>query len=70
MFAPAKTPSPVVARLHAETVKALNTPAVKARLAKIGADPTPMTLKEFDAFVKREIEINAALVKAAGIKIN
>ena len=70
MFAPAKTPPAIVARLNAETVKALNSPAVIERLAKSGAEPMPMTLAEFDAFVKKEIDINAALVKAAGIKIN
>ncbi|MGH6767710.1 MAG: Bug family tripartite tricarboxylate transporter substrate binding protein [Xanthobacteraceae bacterium] len=70
MFAPGKTPPAIVARLNTETVKALANPTVKARLAKLGADPMPMTPKEFDAFVKKEIEINAALVKAAGIKIN
>jgi tripartite-type tricarboxylate transporter receptor subunit TctC len=70
MFAPVKTPAAIVARLNAETVKALADPTVIARLAKLGADPLPMTPQEFDAFVKKEIEINAALVKAAGIKIN
>jgi tripartite-type tricarboxylate transporter receptor subunit TctC len=70
MFAPSKTPPAIVARLNAETVKALNNPVVIARLAKSGAEPMPMTLAEFDTFVKKEIEINAALVKAAGIKIN
>jgi tripartite-type tricarboxylate transporter receptor subunit TctC len=70
MFAPAKAPPAIVARLNAETVKALGNPAVIARLAKSGAEPMPMTLAQFDAFVKKEIEINAALVKAAGVKIN
>jgi tripartite-type tricarboxylate transporter receptor subunit TctC len=70
MFAPAKTPAAIVARLNAETVKALADPAVKTRLATLGADPLPMTPKEFDAFVEKEIEINAAVVKAAGVKIN
>jgi tripartite-type tricarboxylate transporter receptor subunit TctC len=70
MFAPAKTPAAIVARLNAETVKALADPVVKGRLAKLGADPLPMTPKEFDAFVNQEIEINAAVVKAAGVKIN
>jgi tripartite-type tricarboxylate transporter receptor subunit TctC len=70
MFAPAKTPDAIVQRLNAETVKALADPTVKERLAKLGADPMPMTPKEFDAFVDKEIEINAVLVKAAGIKIN
>ena len=70
MFLPAKTPAAIAARLNAETVKALKNPAVMARLDKSGAEPMPMTLAEFDAFVKKEIDINAALVKAAGIKIN
>jgi tripartite-type tricarboxylate transporter receptor subunit TctC len=30
----------------------------------------PMAPAEFDAFIKQEIEVNAALVKAANIKIN
>ena len=41
-----------------------------ARLDKAGAEPMPMSPAEFDAFVRKEIDINAALVKAAGIEIN
>ena len=70
LFAPVKTPAAILARLHEETIKALKNPAVIARLAKAGAEPMPMSPKEFDAFVRKEIEINAVLVKAAGIEIN
>jgi tripartite-type tricarboxylate transporter receptor subunit TctC len=70
MFLPVKTPSAIATRLHEETVKALKNPAVVARLDKAGAEPMPMTPKEFDAFVHKEIDINAVLVKAAGIPIN
>jgi tripartite-type tricarboxylate transporter receptor subunit TctC len=70
MFLPVKTPAPIAARLHEETIKALKNPAVIARLDKVGAEPKPMSPKEFDAFVRKEIDINATLVKAAGIEIN
>ena len=35
-----------------------------------GADPMPMTPDTFDAHVRKEIELNRELVKAAGIKVN
>jgi tripartite-type tricarboxylate transporter receptor subunit TctC len=70
MFAPAATPKTIIEKLNAETVKALRDPAVKEKLAKAGGDPLPMAPAEFDAFIKQEIEVNAALVKAANIKIN
>jgi tripartite-type tricarboxylate transporter receptor subunit TctC len=70
MFLPVKTPAAIATRLHEETVKALKSPAVVARLDKAGAEPMPMTPKEFDVFVHKEIDINAVLVKAAGIEIN
>jgi tripartite-type tricarboxylate transporter receptor subunit TctC len=70
MFLPVKTPAPIAARLHEETLKALKNPAVIARLDKVGAEPMPMSPAAFDQFVRKEIDINATLVKAAGIEIN
>ena len=35
-----------------------------------GGDPLPMQPAAFDAFIRKEIEINAALVKAAKIQMN
>lgn len=69
MFAPAATPKPIVDRLNAETVKALGAASVKEKLKNTG-DPMPMTPAEFTAFVNKEIDINAELVKATGVKIN
>ncbi|MBM3530612.1 MAG: tripartite tricarboxylate transporter substrate binding protein [Alphaproteobacteria bacterium] len=69
-WAPAKTPRAIVDRLNAETVKALANPSVKEKLARIGGDPLPMKPADFDKFVNKEIDINATLVKAAGVKIN
>jgi tripartite-type tricarboxylate transporter receptor subunit TctC len=70
MFAPAATPKAIVERLHAETMRALKDPAVREKLAKVGADPLPMQPAEFDSFIKKEIEVNAALVRAAKLQVN
>jgi tripartite-type tricarboxylate transporter receptor subunit TctC len=70
LFAPAATPRDIIDRLHAETAKALDEPAVKDALTKLGAETMEMTPAQFDAFVRAEIEVNAALVKAAGIQPN
>jgi len=69
-WAPAGTPKAIVDKLNAETVKALQNPAVKAKLTTIGADPLPMAPAAFDAFVKKEIDVNGTLVKASGVQIN
>jgi tripartite-type tricarboxylate transporter receptor subunit TctC len=70
MFAPAKTPPNIRAKLYAEMAKALQTPAVRDKLKALGADPMPLDSAQFDALVKQEIETNTQLVKAAGIKVN
>lgn len=67
-FAPAKTPRPIVDRLARELQIALETPSVRARFAALGADPMPMGPLEFDAFVRKEVDLNVAIVKAVGIK--
>jgi hypothetical protein len=48
----------------------LDDPAVKEKLKGIGGDPLPMSPSQFGAFVKKEIDINATLVKASGVQIN
>jgi tripartite-type tricarboxylate transporter receptor subunit TctC len=70
MFAPARTPKAIVDKLNAETVKVLSDPDVKEKLGKIGGDPLPMKPADFDIFIKKEIDVNATLVKAAKIQIN
>jgi tripartite-type tricarboxylate transporter receptor subunit TctC len=56
--------------LYRETEKALRTPGVMDKFKPQGIEPMPMTSAEFDALIKREIEINIALVKAANLKFN
>ncbi len=69
MMAPAKTPRDIVNRLHDEVVKALASPEVKERFAKLGADAWTLRPEQFDAYIKDEIKSNAVLVKAAGLQV-
>jgi tripartite-type tricarboxylate transporter receptor subunit TctC len=68
MFLPAKTPREIVDKLNRETLKALQEPKVRDKLAALGFEPMVMTPAQFAAHVEREIAVNAALVKAAGFK--
>jgi len=69
-FAPSKTPRPLIERLGRELRTALETPAVREKFSAMGADPMPMTPQEFDAHIRKEVDLNASIVKAAGIKPN
>ncbi|MFY9512474.1 MAG: tripartite tricarboxylate transporter substrate binding protein, partial [Rubrivivax sp.] len=69
LFAPAKTPKAIVARMHDEVAKVLAMPDVKERLDKLGANPMPMGQQAFEKYLDDETAAAAALVKAAGIKL-
>ncbi len=68
LFVPARTPRDIVERLHQETLKALQAPKVRERMSMMAVDPLVMTPNEFDAYVEKEIALNAALVLKIGIK--
>ena len=68
IMAPAGTPKPIVDKLNAEINKAINRPDVKAAWDKQGAVPLAMSPSEFDAFLRKDIEKWAKVVKSAGIK--
>ena len=70
VFAPAKTPRDVVNRLNKEIVSVLQTQKVRERLATVGVDPMIMSPSDFDAFIRSPIEMDAALVKKIGLKID
>ena len=59
---PAKAPRAIVDRLHEETRKALNVPAIQERLATFGVEPMPMSVDEFAKFYHDDV---AAIVKLA-----
>ena len=70
VLAPAKTPRPIINRLHDEVQKALALPAVQEKLKAQGVEPMPMTPREIDTMIAKEIVQNIKLAKAAGLKFN
>ena len=66
--APAKTPRPIIDRLHGEIVRALNTAELRERLQGLGADPVGNTPEQYTAFMQNEIAKWGKVIKAAGIK--
>ena len=69
LLAPAATQKPVIARLHAEAVKALRAPDVVERLTAAGVDIQTTTPKAWGEFVAAEISKWSRVVKEAGVKV-
>lgn len=69
MWAPARTPADIVARIQAEVVKALAASDIKARLADLSAEGIGDTPEQFAAFSRAESERYGKIIKAAGIRI-
>jgi len=68
LFAPAGAPREIVERLNRETLKALQMPKVRERLAGLGVDTMPMSPDEFAAHVAREVSLNEGLARKASLK--
>jgi tripartite-type tricarboxylate transporter receptor subunit TctC len=68
LFAPARTPAPVVARLQREIARVVQLPDVKERFAALGVDSVGGTSEALGRQVARDIEKWTAVAKAAGIK--
>ena len=70
VVAPAGTPKPIIDKLNAEIVKALNTPEMRQRLADDGAEVEPSTPAELARFVHTEIAKWAQAVKDSGAQVD
>jgi tripartite-type tricarboxylate transporter receptor subunit TctC len=71
VFAPAGTPGAIVNRLHADLVKAMQTPEVRAKLEGIGADGSvSRSPEEFAALVRADTARYARIVKDIGLRID
>ncbi len=70
LLLPAKTPRDIVMKLHDATAKTMATPEVRERFTSVGADPLIMTPEEFTTFIRKDIEVWAAVAKASGVKID
>jgi tripartite-type tricarboxylate transporter receptor subunit TctC len=69
MFAPAKTPPAMIARMRAELVGVLQIADVRHKLLEQGADPVGSTPEELDRVVKNELARWAQLIRQANIKV-
>ena len=70
LLAPAGTPPDVVSRIQQEVAKSLATPAMKERLATLGAIPSGNTPAQFAALIESEHKKWAEVVKASGAKVD
>src|SRR5262249_35815107 len=68
LFAPAGTPTPILARLHNATVAALALPDVRDKLREQGAEVVGNSPAELAAYVAAEIPKWASLARQAGVK--
>jgi tripartite-type tricarboxylate transporter receptor subunit TctC len=68
LMAPAGTPKPIIDKLNAAIKAIMQRPDVKAAWAAQGAEPMFMTPEEFDAYLRKDIEKWANVVKISGAK--
>jgi tripartite-type tricarboxylate transporter receptor subunit TctC len=67
--APAGTPKEVLAKLAAEIQKAVQAPDLRERYVPLGMDTASNTPEEMSAYMRREQERYASIIKNAGIKV-
>jgi len=70
LLAPAGVPKEIIARVHAEAVKALNTAEMKERLAGQGAMVVTNTPEQFSAYIKSEIANWGRIVAVSGARMD
>ena len=68
LVAPAATPKLVVARLHAEVQKALQTAEVRERMTAVGGEVIPASSEQFAALIHADRARYEKLVRETGIK--
>ena len=69
LFAPAKTPRPVVSQVSQEVARILNIPDVKDKIIIRGAAIKPSKPDEFDQFVRSEVAKITKVMQAGGVKV-
>src|SRR5258706_16296561 len=68
LLAPAATPRDVIARIHADAVKALREPDINRKIADLGADVVGNAPEEFSAALRAESAQWAEIIKSANIR--
>ena len=70
MLAPANTPRRIISRLNDVLVKVVRAPETRAQFEALGADPVGSSPEEFAAFIRKETEKYAKIVKLSGAKVD
>lgn len=70
VFAPAALPRNLVTKVNGDIAAVLDTPDMKDRLARLGADPAPQSPEDFARFVRAEIAKWAKVVKDSGATVD
>jgi tripartite-type tricarboxylate transporter receptor subunit TctC len=65
LMAPVALPQPIKERLNAEVNRILALPATQESQARAGAAPMPMSISDFDAFMRRDITRQAEFIRMA-----
>jgi len=68
IFVTGGTPRPIVARLNADFVKAINVPDVRRQLTAMGLEPIGNSSEEFNKTVRSEFKRWGDVIRRAGIK--
>jgi tripartite-type tricarboxylate transporter receptor subunit TctC len=69
LFAPAKTPPAIIAKIQADTKAGLADPALRAKMDQLAAEPVGGTPAELAAFLQAEMTKWGGLIKELGIKV-
>lgn len=67
VLVPAATPEDIIARLNVGMTQALNAPDVREKMAREGAENTPMPAAQFGKFIQAEILKYARIIKESGV---
>jgi tripartite-type tricarboxylate transporter receptor subunit TctC len=68
LLVPGATPKPVIERLNAATVKALQSPDLREQFSAQGLEATPGTAAEFGAYLRSEVAKWGKVIRASGAR--
>jgi tripartite-type tricarboxylate transporter receptor subunit TctC len=68
LWGPPGMPADVAAKINKDVNAALASEDLKGRLMKLGTEPGALTIPQFTAYVRKEVDDTAKILQAAGIK--
>ena len=68
LFAPARTPPPIIGRLSRAAIDAMQAPVLRGRLEQLGLEPTGLGPRELAAIMKADYERWGPVIRASGFK--